>query len=140
MKWLLTLVIILLPTMSLSDEISVTAATGIVNEHNALAEVSVSTEGQFALSASYGVFGNTQYTGAVMSATYKRVTIGLGGAYLYTIPDKLTGHLQFKIEASYGITDKVSLKGIHFSNGARIFGHGRLPNRGVNFLGFEVVI
>ena len=74
------------------------------------------------------------------SISYKRATIKLAGAYLYTVPSKLSGHLQFKIEALYRVTDRVSLKGIHFSNGARIFGHGRLPNRGVNFLGVEVML
>ena len=140
MKLLVTLIIILLPTLSLSAEIRLTAATGVVNEHTNLAELRVSTEGPFTLSASYGIFGNTQYADAGIAATYKRATIGIGGAYLYTIPVKLSGHLQFKIEASYGITDRLSLKGVHFSNGAGILGHDRYPNRGVNFLGFEVEI
>jgi len=140
MKWLVILIIILLPTLALAAEISVTAATGIVNEHNSLAEVSVSTEGQFVLSASYGIFGDTQYADAGIAATYKSLTFGCAGAYLYTVPDKLTGHMQFKLTASYRMTDRLSLKAIHISNGARIFGHGRLPNRGINFLGLEVGI
>ena len=140
MKWFVTLIVVLLPTLALALDISVTAATGIVNEHSNLVEVSASTEGPFTLSASYGKFGNTQYADAGIAATYKRVTFGLSGAYLYTITDKLSGHMQFKIVASYRFTESLSLKGVHFSNGGGIFGHGRFPNRGVNFLGLEVGI
>lgn len=140
MKWLAALIIIIFPTLAMSAEISVTAATGFINEHSNLVEMSVSTEGTFALSASYGKFGNTQYTDAGVASTYKGITLGIAGAYLYTVPAKLTGHMQFKIKASYRLTDRLSLKVTHFSNGNRIFKHGRWPNRGVNFLGFEAVI
>lgn len=140
MKWLITLFIIATSTVSYSAEISVTAATGIINEHTNLVEVSVSTEGPFALSASYGKFGKTEYVDTGIAATYKRVTMGVSGAYLYTIPDKLSGHMQFKIVASYRFTDRLSIKAIHFSNGAKIFGTGKYPNRGINFLGLTVAI
>lgn len=140
MRWFATLIIILIPTMATAVEISLTAATGIVNEHSNLVEVSASTEGPLSLSTSYGKFGNTQYTDAGIRVTYQRVTLGVAGAYLYSIPTKLAGHMQFKIEAGYRFTDRLSVKTIHFCNGARIFGTDKYPNRGVNFLGLEVGI
>lgn len=140
MKWLVALVIILFPTVVFSADFSITAATGFINEHNTLIEATVTTGDTVKLSASYGMFGDIQYASAGIGITYKRLTVSCAAAYLYTVPDKLTGHLQFKPKVSYRVTDSASLVYIHVSNGEYFLAHDRLPNRGVNFLGVTVAI
>jgi hypothetical protein len=86
--------LILVSSLSFA-EVSITASTGFINEHSALAEINLSTTVDFNVSASYGIFSNTQYIDAGMSYTYKRLTLGCAAAYLYSVPEKLSGHVQF---------------------------------------------
>ena len=95
----------------------------------------------------FGTLNGSAVGSAALGLTTKgriRLMGSIGGAYLGTVPVELTGHEQFIISlgAEYDLTDRtvLSLQARHYSNGSRLFGHGRVPNRGVDaiFMGIGV--
>ncbi len=121
-------------TIKVLSAVAVFGSVGGLNE----IELEYAVTPWFALTSSVGRFGQSPYVDGGLALTWGRFTLGVAGAYVANSPnDRLTGHEQFKPHFAYRVTDKISLRYTHFSNGNKFLSHGRQPNRGADFFGVQ---
>ena len=138
MVMLILVVFAMLGVHAQAADFTLTAAQGVAYTRDQLADVRMSAQvGVLSSGVSVGIFGNHKYVSSGIGLKLcDRLEVGLDAAYLSSVPGKyLTGRWQFKPSITLNITDSLSVKYLHFSNGSGKTNSSGNVNNGRDFLG-----